>query len=170
MDSKLKLTTFNCQGFKERMYDYVNEVFMQSDLLLLQETWLYNFEHSNFNKFIPNCQYYAVSSMGEAELQRRGRPFGGCAILWKRNLNLEITPVNSTSPRICAVEVKSNIFKVMLITVYMPNDNDLNNDLYGDVLSEISSIICNYEHDIIISGDLNVDFTKTNSQNLDLLN
>ena len=169
MDNKLKITTFNCQGFKERMYDYVNEVFMQSDLLLLQETWLYNFEHSNFNKFIPNCQYYAVSSMDEAELQRRGRPFGGCAILWKRNLNLEITPVNSTSPRICAVEVKSNIFKVMLITVYMPNDNDLNNDLYGDVLSEISSIICNYEHDIIISGDLNVDFTRTNSQNLELL-
>ena len=76
MDNKLKITTFNCQGFKERMYDYVNEVFMQSDLLLLQETWLYNFEHSNFNKFIPNCQYYAVSSMDEAELQRRGRPFG----------------------------------------------------------------------------------------------
>ena len=50
-----------------------------------------------------------------------------------------------------------------------PKDNDLNNDLYGDILSEISSIICNYEHDIIISGDLNVDFTRTNSQNLELL-
>ena len=53
----------------------------------------------------------------------------------------------------------------------MPNDNDLNNniDLYGDVLSEISSVICNYEHDIIIAGDLNVDYTRTNSQNLNLL-
>ena len=81
MDNKLKITTFNCQGFKERLYDYVNEVFMQSDLLLLQEKRLYKFEHSNFNKFIPNCQYYAVSSMDEAELQRRGRPFRGCAIL-----------------------------------------------------------------------------------------
>ena len=59
----------------------------------------------------------------------------------------------------------------MLITVYMPNDNDLNdsNDIYGDVLSEISSIICNYEHDIIIGGDLNVDYSRTNSHNLNLL-
>ena len=52
MDRKLKITTFNCQGFKDRMYDYVNEVFRQCDLLLLQETWLYKFEHSNFNKII----------------------------------------------------------------------------------------------------------------------
>ena len=171
MDRKLKITTFNCQGFKDRMYDYVNEVFMQSDILLLQETWLYKFEHSNFNKIIPNCQFHAISSMDEAEIQRRGRPFGGCAILWKRNLKLKITPVNSTSPRICAVEVNSELIKVLLINVYMPNDNDLNgnNDLYGDILSEISSIICNYEHDIIISGDLNVDFNRINSNNLELL-
>ena len=171
MDRKLKITTFNCQGFKDRMYDYVNELFMLSDILLLQETWLYKFEHSNFNKIIPNCQFHAISSMDEAEIQRRGRPFGGCAILWKRNLKLKITPVNSTSPRICAVEVNSEQIKVLLITVYMPNDNDLNgnNDLYGDILSEISSIICNYEHDIIISGDLNVDFNRINSNNLELL-
>ena len=171
MDRKLKITTFNCQGFKDRMYDYVNELFMLSDILLLQETWLYKFEHSNFNKIIPNCQFHAISSMDEAEIQRRGRPFGGCAILWKINLKLKITPVNSTSPRICAVEVNSELIKVLLINVYMPNDNDLNgnNDLYGDILSEISSIICNYEHDIIISGDLNVDFNRINSNNLELL-
>ena len=41
--------------------------------------------------------------------------------------------------------------------------------IYGDVLSEISSIICNYEHDIIIGGDLNVDYSRTNSHNLNLL-
>ena len=171
MAGKLKITTFNCQGFKERMYEYVKEIFLQSDILLLQETWLFNFEHKKFTNIIPNCQFYAISSMDEADIKRKGRPFGGCAILWKKNMTVAITPVNTTSPRICAVEVKSNQIKLLLITVYMPNDNDSNdiNMLYGDVLSEISSIISNYEHDIIISGDFNVDYNRINSQNLNLL-
>ena len=171
MAGKLKITTFNCQGFKERMYDYVKEIFKESDILLLQETWLYDFEHSNFANIIPNCQFYAISGMDSANVHRQGRPFGGCAVLWKKNLALAINPINTTSPRICAVEIKSEQIKLILITVYMPNDNDLNNniDLYGDVLSEISSVICNYEHDIIIGGDLNVDYIRTNSQNLNLL-
>ena len=151
------------------MYDYVKQVFTQSDILLLQETWLYNFEHNNLANIIPNSQFYAVSSMDEANTQRKGRPFGGCAVLWKKNIALAITPVNTTSPRICAVEVKSDQIKLMLITVYMPNDNISNSNLYGDILSEISSIICDYEHDVIISGDLNVDYNRTNSQNLNLL-
>ena len=171
MAGKLKITTFNCQGFKYRMYDYVKEIFKQCDILLLQETWLYNFEHSNFANIIPNCQFHAISGMDDANVVRKGRPFGGCAILWKKNLALTINPINTTSPRICAVEIISDQAKLMLITVYMPNDNDLNdsNDIYGDVLSEISSIICNYEHDIIIGGDLNVDYSRTNSHNLNLL-
>ena len=168
MEGKLKITTFNCQGFKDRMYEYVKEVFLQCDIILLQETWLYNFEHKNFANIIPNCQFHAKSSMDEADIQRKGRPFGGCAILWKKNITVSITPVNTTSPRICAVEVNSNQCKVLLVTVYMPNDND-NHELYGDVLSEVSSIICNYEYDVILGGDFNVDYSRNNSQNLNLL-
>ena len=63
MAGKLKITTFNCQGFKDRMYDYVKEVFLKCDIMLLQETWLYNFEHTNFTNIIPNSQFHAISSM-----------------------------------------------------------------------------------------------------------
>ena len=171
MAGTLKITTFNCQGFKERMYEYVKEVFNQSDILFLQETWLYDFEHKNITNIIPNCQLYAISSMDDADTQRKGRPFGGCAVLWKKNLALAITPVSTTSSRICAVELISDSIKAMLITIYMPNDNDQGNNqnVYGDVLAEISSIISNYEYDIIIGGDLNVDFNRVNSQNLNSL-
>ena len=58
MAGKLRITTFNCQGFKDRMYDYVKEIFKQCDILLLQETWLYNFEHINFANIVPNCQFH----------------------------------------------------------------------------------------------------------------
>ena len=103
MNSKLKFATHNCQGFKKRMYNYVKQKFKKCDVLLLQETWLFNFQHKHFTKIIPNCQYHAVSAMDEAEDHRTGRPSGGCAVLWKKNLEAAVTPINTTSQRICAI-------------------------------------------------------------------
>ena len=74
MECNLNITSYNCNGFKNRNYEYVNEIFKKCNILMLQETWLYNFQHKNFSKIIPNCQYYAVSAMDEANLSRMGRP------------------------------------------------------------------------------------------------
>ena len=171
MAGNFKVLTFNCQGFKSRMYDYIVEIFNKCDILILQETWLYNFEHNIFSHVLPHCQYLAVSAMDEAEIGRKGRPFGGCAVLWHKNLALTITSISTTSNRICAVNVKYEQIRFILITVYMPNDDnsDSSYSMYGDVLSEISSIIRDYEHDIVIGGDFNVDFSRNNSNNFNLL-
>ena len=171
MEGNIKITTFNCAGFKYRNFGYLKEVFGRCDILLLQETWLFNFQHNEFNKVLPNCHYHAVSTMDESEVGRVGRPYGGCAILWHSNLALTCVPVNTISPRICAVQIKSNSLNILVINVYMPNDinNDENIYLYGDVLSEISSIINLYDDsEIIIGGDLNVDFSRNESINLGL--
>ena len=45
MDRELNIVSFNCAGFKHRNYDYINDIFKDSDILFLQETWLYSFEH-----------------------------------------------------------------------------------------------------------------------------
>ena len=124
MAGNFKITTFNCQGFKNRMYDYVIDVFKKCDILILQETWLHNFEHKLFSDIIPDCQYYAISAMDEAEIGRKGRPFGGCAVLWHKNLTLAVTPINTTSSRLCAVNVKYEQIQFMIITAYMPNDDN----------------------------------------------
>ena len=169
---KLKMTAFNCQGFKYRNYNYVNEIFNKCNILMLQETWLYNFEHNNFTKEIPNCQYYAISGMDEADVSRVGRPKGGVAILWHKNLKLAFTPIETSSVRLCALHIKSQECNLILINVYMPNDNDTEESysMYGDILSEISSIMNLYEHsNLIIGGDFNVDYNRTNSRNLNLL-
>ena len=77
MDSKvnLKITSFNCAGFKHRNYDYIRDIFNKCNILILQETWLYKFEHQNFKSIMPNCHYYAVSSMDEYEIRNGGRPY-----------------------------------------------------------------------------------------------
>ena len=172
MEGDLKYTTFNCQGFKTRMHNYVKEKFKICDVLLLQETWLYKFDHKIFKKILPDCQYHAVSAMDETEIQRTGRPAGGCAVIWKKNLEVAVTPINTSSPRLCAVTMKSETIRLLIMSVYMPNDDNSNNNYeeYGDVLYEISSIVGQYDgYDIVIGGDLNVDFSRNNSRNLNLL-
>ena len=59
----------------------------------------------------------------------------------------------------------------MVITAYMPNDDKSASsyNMYGDILSEISSIRGSYDHDVIIGGDFNVDFSRNNSNNSSLL-
>ena len=61
----LKITSFNCQGFKDRNYNYIIDLFNDCNILLLQETWLYNFEHNNFNNILLSSQHHAVSAMDE---------------------------------------------------------------------------------------------------------
>ena len=171
MDCKLKITSFNCQGFKYRNYSYINEVFKQCNILLIQETWLYNYEYNNFIKEIPNCQYHAISGMDESDVSRKGRPKGGVAILWQKDLKLTFIPIVTNSKRLCALNVKSDSFNIMLINVYMPNDDDTDDSyfMYGDILSEISSLFNSYEDcKIIIGGDFNVDYMRFNSRNLSI--
>ena len=108
MEGNLKITSFNCNGFKARNYDYITKVFNNCDILLLQETWLHNFEHNNFSKILPRCQFSAVSAMDETDVQRVGRPYGGVAILWNKALKLSFNPISTISKRLCAINVKCN--------------------------------------------------------------
>ena len=167
MEGNLKITSYNCNGFKFRNYGYVNEIFKKCDILMLQETWLYNFEHKNFMKEIPNCQYYAISGMDDADVSRVGRPYGGVSILWKKELKLTFVPIETNSDRICATHVNNSDCKFIIINVYMPNDDETEEsfNMYGDILSEISSIInIHDESTLIIGGDFNVDSRRTKLQ------
>ena len=148
------------------MHDYVHKKFETLDVLLLQETWLYKFEHKLFKKILPNCQYHAVSVMDDNELPRTGRPEGGCAVLWKKNLDVSVMPINTNSPRLCAVSMKSETIELLIMSVYMPSDDNSNDNYeeHGDVLYEISSILNQYdEYDNVIGGDLNADFSRNKS-------
>ena len=67
--------------------------------------------------------------------------------------------------------MKSAKIKLLTMSVYMPNDDNSNDSYeeYGEVLSEIASLLGKYDdYDIVIGGDLNVDYSRANSRNLRL--
>ncbi|CAL4112232.1 unnamed protein product [Meganyctiphanes norvegica] len=139
---QIKITSFNCTAFKPRNYDYISDINNKCDILLMQETWLYNFESYLFNNILPGCQYHAMSSMDETNVTHVGRPFRGLAIVWNKNLALSIIPVETASDRLCAVVIKSDNQNIVLCNVYMSCDNntDENFEIYGDVLYEMLTL------------------------------
>jgi hypothetical protein len=70
-----------------------------------------------------------------------GRPFGGCAILWRRELNFRFTPVTVNSRRIYALKCVCENVRIVLINVYMPfEDDDVSEDEFCLQLSIIDNI------------------------------
>ena len=134
---KLKFSSFNCTGFKYRNYNYLQQLFTDTDILLIQETWLYSFQHSEIDNILVGSQHHALSSMDDSDVGRVGRPYGGCAVVWHRSLSLAFVPVNTNTPRLCAVASNSEHSKILIVSLYMPNDDntDANFYLYGDVLN-----------------------------------
>ena len=150
-----KISSFNCKGFMPRNYNYLRNVFKQVDFLLLQEVWLHSYEFEIISRELPNCNYIAKSSMNNYEF-RCGRPFGGVAILWKKDLDFCVENIDTTSDRLCVSKVEATDMRFLLFNVYMPINNVNNNDHFKDILYEIISICLMYEtFDIIIAGDFN---------------
>jgi len=52
-----------------------------------------------------------------------GRPFGGCAILWRSDIRARTKPVNTNSRRICAICMRTDSWSVLFINVYMPYED-----------------------------------------------
>ena len=66
----------------------------------------------------------ATSSIDATDINRSGRPFGGCLIMWKRSIKISVKSIVTTSNRIYAIEINDKEFKLIIMSIYMPvNDN-----------------------------------------------
>ena len=167
----LKIVSYNTKGFKFRNFGYLNQIFDRCDVMMLQETWLYNFESFHISSNLKGSQYHCISAMPDDDIGRQGRPYGGLAIIWHNNCNMLVKGITVTSKRLCAVTLDYDNDNFVLINVYMPIDDNSTHsfDEIGDILSEIESIATVYgDRQIFICGDFNIDF-KRNSMNLNLL-
>ena len=155
------IASYNCKGFKHRNYDYLHRLFNESDVLLIQEHWLFNFEFDIFNKLLNNCLYTAKSGMDDCEFVS-GRPYAGVAILWSKLINCKFEVLNTNSNRICAVKYIFDINELLILYVYMPNFKGGNEDEYFDILTEIYGLIDTHNNaDVVLGGDFNCNFNST---------
>ena len=165
----IHIVSYNCRGWNSGQIA-VCELLQSCDICLIQEHWLFH-DQLNLLNIDSNFLSVGVSAMDSSKLLL-GRPYGGCAILFRRSLISCISRLDSPSKRFCAVRLQDNAGSTTLIVrVYLPfsDGSSESSNEFLVTLGELEGFIDRYSSDyLIIAGDFNVDFNRTsvNCQNL----
>ena len=94
-----------------------------------------------------------------------GRPYGGCAVIYRTNSQIHCQKIVSSNKRICPAILYIGDVKILVICAYLPIDRYHSTDPeLMDTLQESSRIIASQNIDMIVfSGDLNVDPSRPSS-------
>lgn len=159
----LCISSFNCRGLNDTKKYFINR-FLHSqhiDIMFLQEHWWSESQLNNLSFIHPDYSAHGISGFDKSELLL-GRPYGGCAIMWKSTLCATVCPLTVDSKRVCAVRVSTVSWSLLLINVYMPYESEeINTEEFICILSLIDDLIAtNTEDHIVVGGDFNVDFGR----------
>lgn len=139
-DRIYKFVSFNCKNVKRSVQD-IRELCKQSDIIALQETWLLPEEISFLNTISDEFSCTGTSAVDTSAGILRGRPYGGVGLLWRRSLFHDVTVIQCSSPRMCAVKVVVRDKAFLLLNVYMPTDTASNLTDFTDILGMITRLV-----------------------------
>ncbi|CAG2197359.1 unnamed protein product [Mytilus edulis] len=160
--SQLHLISFNCKNIKT-CGPIIHKLLQLNDLILIQEHWLFQTQIHLLGEIHENINYIGKGvDINEPLLPIcMPRGYGGVAILWKKEIDHMIRPIELGSERIQCVEIReSNNPNIILTSVYLPAKGSKNHQAeYQDVIDQLYELYQKYNetHKIIIGGDLNED-------------
>ena len=88
MASLLKLVSYNSHGSGCGRLEFIDKLLQSNDFILIQEHWLQECQFVIYDQSLVSVCHHCVSGMNPADINRCGKPFGGCAILWKKNIKM----------------------------------------------------------------------------------
>ena len=116
----MKIVSYNCNSVRNNA-EIVKSLFVDTDILLLQELLLEKRDLGFLNDLNENFKYTAYVRDRESEGICEGRPSRGVAIFWRRHLSSVVTPV-LIKDFISGIVIKIRDFSILLLNVYMPCD------------------------------------------------
>ena len=165
----LKVMSLNCHGLNVGTLNYLSRVAAGVDVMLLQETWLSNCTSYKLQTISPDFTWHHSSSM-EDKIHNNflsGRPFGGTAILIRKDLAISCRRVITDNPRITSVCLSSTgNADVVISSVYMPwCDRSADHIIeYEATVGYMQSIVDRHAGcSFIFGGDLNVCKNSNNT-------
>ena len=107
-DSGLRCCSFKTHGFTNGL-SMLQSLCSNHDIIILQEHWLHSFELLLFTDLFTEFNSYGMLSMNDKLVSGLliGRPFGGVAIMLRKNLNLSMKIVEIDEGKISYYYVKS---------------------------------------------------------------
>lgn len=156
MDTKIcRFVTFNCKNVK-RSIENIRKLCKTSDMIALQESWLYPDEISFLNEIDGNFSCTGTSAVDTTAGVLRGRPHGGVALLWRNSVFQNVSVIQCGNPRLCAIKLMCSDRPIMVFSVYMPTYANDNLPDFTDCLGTVSAIIDNDDvESVYIMGDFN---------------
>jgi len=155
--TNLVVATFNCRSVKSSLAE-IRQLCDQSDIVLLQEHWLLPNELDYLSNIHPDFLSHATSAVDLSQGLLVGRPYGGTAVLYRKRLMPSIVSVETFDPRVCAIQIATNLGPVLLLCVYMPTDEGNNDSMENFIATcaKVSALIaeCDAAHRIV-AGDFN---------------
>ena len=134
---ELKVVSFNCRGLSSSL-EKIKTLCKTFDIILLQETSLAK-QNLNFLNSINN-QYcsYGISSFRYEPKLLLGRPYGGTAILW--NKQLQASTFSNHNNTIIGLTVNLCTSSIFFINVYLPYCCESNTDTYLEYLGKLGEL------------------------------
>ena len=157
----LRIVTYNRRGLNDTKKLYVNQILAGCDILFLQEHWQSDDQLGCFNSISSEHASVGVSGFSNCDVLR-GRPYGGCAIFWRKALEMSVTQIPTNSRRVCAILMHGACIRLLCICVYMPYEKDsVQVEEFLQQLSVVDTLINQHSAShIIVGGDFNVDFSR----------
>ena len=157
------MATFNCKNAKTSI-DELKDLCKVCDILLLQETWLFNEESSTLININSDFYVYNLSSMNTENGVITGRPYGGLAIMWRKTLAKFSHIVTYDCSRLLGIEINTGNFNLLIVNVYLPYCAPSNTEEFQHYLGMIDSIMreCGSAKHVMVMGDFNADPRRVN--------
>ena len=155
----LRLCSFNCRSIKSSITE-INHLCDMHDIVFLQEHWLLPHELNLLANLHDDFFGVGFSAVDTSIGMLVGRPFGGTAILYRKSLATIIKIVNTSSWRITALLLHSQVGPVLCCNIYMPTDYGTTDclDEYMDMCSKISVLYADNDAAfLLVAGDFNCD-------------
>ena len=101
MERELTLCTYNCRGHGKDRIEYMQKLLTECDILFIQEHWYLDNEIQQLDKEVHNVTALGKSGVNENKLLP-GRPYGGCALIYKKTLQCTIHSILCSNRRVHA--------------------------------------------------------------------
>ena len=156
-----KVVLYNSSRFNDTKKHYIRRILSNCDILLLQEHWLAAGQLACLKSLSVDHIAVGISGFDDSDVLR-GRPYGGCAIIWKNSLNLRVLPIVVNSRRVCEVLFESDDVRLLCICVYMPHESDASSTAEFQFQLFVIDTLRQQHPDchVLVGGDFNVDFFR----------
>ncbi len=156
----ITVSTFNVKNIKSNTVG-VQDVLEKSDVLLMQEHWLFTHELSALKRIKKEFDTHSKAVDMECIIMPTQKPrgYGGSAVLF--STSIKTRKLQEGSDRITCVELPDSFPPLILCSVYMPAKGLKKRDEeYQGVLNELLVILETYSssHAVLMGGDWNASF------------